>query len=226
MNLLAVTISRRVESCSLPIPFYCLTEASDFDRYKQQREETYYVTDKRNRAVSQGLARYPQTTHILSLDTYYLNQLLALMHLIKTYEDLGNENVILGAPIWFYRKNRLIDNRPKFYDAWGCPEMANVRPWQVQSWPEIIQLSSTGNCLIFPVWIWRKYGFVTPEPFPHLGSCYTRLCRLSGVPVLMDMGARLSRDHSNCIEAVYPFPKRLRVSLGEYKNRLVLGKLL
>ena len=226
MNLLAVTISRKPEKCSLPIPFYCLIESSNFDRYKQQREETYYVTDKRDRAVAQALSIYPETTHILSLDTYYLNQTPALEHLLRTYKELDNENIILGAPIWFYRKNRLIDNRPKYYDAWGTPEMANLRPWQVEDWPNITQMSAIGNCIIFPAWTWKRHRFETPEPFPLMGSCYTRLCRLSGLPVLMDMEARLFRDQTNCTEAVYPLLKRMRVSLGDYKSRLATGRLL
>jgi hypothetical protein len=217
---LAVTISRKLETFALDIPFYCYTEESKFDRYRQQREETYYVCEKRNRAMTKALEMYSQSTHVLSLDTYYLNQTQALKEMIRAYDELDNDDIILGAPIWYYRKNRLIDNRPKFYDAWGSPELENIHPRDTNNFPPIIQVPSVGNCVIFPVWVWKKYKFLTPEPFPSMGSCYTRLSKLSGLPVLMDMQAKLIRDRTNNPEAYYPFSKRLRVSVGDYRNRL------
>ena len=221
---LAVTISKKPESFDLEIPFYCLSEESRLDRYAQQREETYYVCEKRNRAMVKALEKYPKSTHVLSLDSYYIHQKAALKQLLTTYEVLDNDNIILGAPIWYYRKNRLIDNRPKFYDSWGSPELVNLRPWDADRFPEIVQVPSIGNCVIFPVWIWRNYGFVTPEPFPHMGSCYTRLSKLSGLPVLIDTKAKLIRDRTNSPEAYYPFTKRFRVSAGHFRNRLI-GRL-
>ena len=217
---LAVTISRKQETFTLDIPFYCLAEDSKLDRYKQQREETYYVCEKRNRAMTKALEKYPQTTHVLSLDAYYLKQVPALMELVRTYDGLDNDDIIMGGPIWYYRKNRLIDNRPKFYDAWGSPELTNIRPKDTKRFPRFVQVPSIGNCIIFPVWVWEKYGFLTPEPFPAMGSCYTRLCYLSGIPVMMDMRASLIRDRTNNPEAYYPIAKRFRVSAGDFKNRL------
>jgi hypothetical protein len=223
-NYVAVTISRKQETFSLEIPFYCHAEESRFDRYRDQREETYYLCEKRNRGLTKALEKYPSSTHVLSLDSYYVNQAAALRELINAYEEINDDNIILGGPIWYYRLNRLFDNRPKFYDAWGSPELLNIHPKDTDGFPQIVQVPSVGNCVIFPVWVWKKYGFLTPEPFPHMGSCYTRLCKMSGLPVLIDMKARLVRDRTNSSEAYYPLVKRFRVSTGEYKNR-VLRKL-
>ena len=220
-HYVAVTISKKPETFDLGIPFYCLSEESRLDRYAQQREETYYVCEKRNRAMEKALEKYPASTHVLSLDSYYIHQNAALKQLLTTYDALDNDSIILGAPIWYYRKNRLIDNRPKFYDSWGSPELVNLRPWDAERFPQIIQVPSIGNCVIFPVWVWRKYSFITPEPFPHMGSCYTRLCKLSGLPVLIDTQAKLIRDPTNNPEAYYPFMKRFRVSAGHFRSRLV-----
>jgi hypothetical protein len=217
-SYVAVTISRKQESFSLEIPFFCYTEKSTFDRYKDQREETYYVCEKRNRAMTKALEQYPSATHILSLDSYYLNQVRALKELVRMYEEIDDDNIILGGPVWYYRLNRLIDNRPKFYDAWGSPELGNIHPKDAEQFPQIVQVPSIGNCVIFPVWLWRKYRFETPEPFPYLGSCYTRLCKMSGIPVLMDMKARLIRDRTNNPEAYYPLKKRFRVTMGYLKD--------
>jgi len=216
----AVTISKKQETFALNIPFFCYVERSTFDRYRDQREETYYVCEKRNKAMTSALEKYPSATHVLSLDSYYLNQTTGLTELVRMYEEIDDDNIILGGPIWYYRLNRLFDNRPKFYDSWGSPELVNIHPKDTKAFPEIVQLPSIGNCVIFPVWVWRKYRFETPEPFPHLGSCYTRLCKMSGLPVLMDTRAKLIRDRTNNPEAYYPFTKRFRVSLGEYKNRI------
>ena len=220
-SYVAVTISRRQETFSLGIPFFCYAEESRYDRYKDQREETYYVCEKRNRAMTKALKNYPAATHVLSLDSYYLKQVAPLKELIRMYEEINDDNVILGGPIWYYRLNRLFDNRPKFYDSWGSPELVNIHPKDTEHFPPIVQVPSIGNCVIFPVWVWKKYGFETPEPFPHLGSCYTRLCKISGLPVLMDMKATLTRDRTNNPEAYYPFKKRFRVSVGEYKHRVL-----
>jgi hypothetical protein len=219
-SYVAVTISRKQEVFSLEIPFFCYTEKSTFDRYRDQREETYYLCEKRNRAMTGALEKYPSATHVLSLDSYYLNQQSALHELIRTYEEIDDDNIILGGPIWYYRLNRLFDNRPKFYDSWGSPELVNIHPKDTEDFPPIVQVASLGNCVIFPAWVWKKYGFLTPEPFPLMGSCYTRLCKISGLPVLMDMKARLVRDRTNNPEAYYPFTKRFRVSVGDYKNRV------
>jgi hypothetical protein len=220
-SYIAVTISRKQETFSLEIPFYCYAEETRFHRYKDTREETYYVCEKRNRAMTNALEKHPAATHVLSLDSYYLNQSAALKELIKMYEEIDDDNIILGGPIWYYRLNRLIDNRTKFYDAWGSPELTNIHPNDTKDFPQTVQVPSLGNCVIFPVWVWRKYGFLTPEPFPYMGSCYTRLCRISGLTVLMDMKAKLIRDRTNNPEAYYPLTKRFRVSVGDYKNRLL-----
>ena len=110
-SYVAVTISRKQESFSFDIPFFCYTEESKFDRYRDQREETYYVCEKRNRAMTKALEKYPSATHVLSLDSYYVNQAAALEELIRMYEEIDDDNIILGGPIWYYRLNRLIDNR-------------------------------------------------------------------------------------------------------------------
>ena len=220
-SYLAVTISRKQETFSLEIPFLCYTEEAKFDRYRDQREETYYVCEKRNRAMTKALEKYPSATHVLSLDSYYLNQAAPLKELIRMYEEIDDDNIILGGPIWYYRLNRLIDNRTKFYDAWGSPELVNIHPSETKDFPPIVQVPSIGNCVIIPVWVWKKYGFVTPEPFPQLGSCYTRLCKMSGLPVLMDMRARLVRDRTNNPEAYYPLKKRFRVTMGYYKDKVL-----
>ena len=216
MNLAIVTISKQ----SIPppiggIPYYCLSEQSAYNRYSDVYEETVYLAEKRNRAIRSTLETFPHTTDILSVDSYYVVQVHPLKRLIDTYRRIGG-GVILGAPIWYYRKNRLIDNRPKFYDSWGSPEMVNVRPWEPNKWPDIIQVPSVGNCVIFPVDVWRQHSFVTPEPFPYKGSCYTRLCYLSGLPVLIDTKAKMYRDATNNREAFYPLTKRFRVSLGAW----------
>jgi len=220
-SYVAVTISRKQESFSFDIPFFCYTEESKFDRYRDQREETYYVCEKRNRAMTKALEKYPSATHVLSLDSYYVSQTPALKELIRMYEEIDDDNIILGGPIWYYRLNRLIDNRTKFYDAWGSPELVNIHPKDTEDFPPIVQLPSIGNCVIFPVWVWKKYGFLTPEPFPQLGSCYTRLCKMSGLPVLMDMRARLIRDRTNSSEAYYPLKKRFRVTMGYYRHKVL-----
>src|SRR5207247_4078637 len=100
------------------------------------------------------------------------------------------------------------------------PELLNIHPKDTKEFPQIVQLTSIGNCVIFPVWVWKKYGFLTPEPFPQLGSCYTRLCKMSGLPVLMDMKAKLVRDRTNSSEAYYPLKKRFRGTMGYCKDKV------
>lgn len=225
MNLTIITIGRKpIPSPIEGISYYCLAEESTYDRYRDVYEETVYLAEKRNRAISAALKKFPETTDIVSVDSYYVVQVEPLKRLIRTYEEIGG-NVILGAPIWYYRKNRLIDNRPKFYDSWGSPELVNIRPWEPEKWPEIIQVPSVGNSVIFPVDMWRKHSLITPEPFPYMGSCYTRLCRIGGLPVLIDMRAKMYRNSTNNREAAYPFIKRFRVSVGAW-IRPMRGKTL
>src|SRR5436309_5409894 len=116
MNLTIVTIGRQpIPPPIETVPYYCLAEESSYNRYRDVYEETVYLAEKRNRAISTALEKFPGTTDIVSGDHYDMIQAEALKRLIDRYQRLGGE-VILGAPLWYYRKKRLIENRPNFYD--------------------------------------------------------------------------------------------------------------
>lgn len=222
---LAVTVSTKPETWSIPsIPLYCYVgEKRVYDHDKQVKDPARieFLCRLRNEAMTQALAQYPDATHILNIESFYLEQVSPIMHLFSTYESIDDDNVIVGSPIWALRKNRLIDNRPTFYDGWGFPELGGLRKGDLKPNPSLIQVSAVASCFIFPSWVWKKFGFRNPEPFPEAGFFYTWLCRKSELPVLVDLAASVYRDSTTRPELNYPFSKRLRVTVGYWRRRLL-----
>jgi hypothetical protein len=209
------------------VPFFSLVEDSKpFPRQfqKTSRDRINYVADKKNRANAIGLTLYPDTTHILNIESYYMPQRKSIIKLVESYETLDNDNLILGAPTWFYQRNRVL-RRAHFYDTWACPEM-DPSPVYLLKAPEggIAQVSSVGSCVIYPRWIWEKYGFHNPEPFPEAGIFYNYLFQKSGLPVLIDFRVKFWRSKANSEIPHSPWPQRLTTSakhiVVKYRNLL------
>jgi hypothetical protein len=213
------------------IPFFCLVEHSrSFPRQSQKvaPDKINYIADKKNRANTSGLKLYPDTTHIVNIDSYYLEQRKSIVKLLESYEKLDNNDLILGAPTWFYERSTVL-RRAFFYDTWACPEM-DPSPIYLLRAPEggYAQVSSVGSCVIYPRWIWEKHGFHNPEPFPEAGIFYNYLFQKSRLPVLVDFRIKFWRDRTTNLEILHdPWPKRVKTSakrfVVRYKNLIRAG---
>ena len=141
MNLIVVCISRNPESFDLPFPFYCLSE--DLPNYpikeitkayqsalktrdwKSSLDYISYLAEKRNLAIKLALEKYPDTTDIISCDSYYVHQNEPLNKLISDYKSLKSPT-ILGGAVWGKQRTRishLIRIKKDWYDKWGVPEL-------------------------------------------------------------------------------------------------------
>ena len=233
-RILAVSIAEmdQKDKWSLQnIPLFTHTEGYDpkYSEHNQARDRIEYLTRRRNEANREALARYPDTQHILAIDSYYVQKANEISRLIEAYKALSSsQECIIGASTWYYDKSRV---RPvyRFYDYWSTPEMEK-RTWsRLRDLPTgLIRVTSVGACYIYPKWVWQEYGYSIPEPFPDGGIFHNWLCKKSGLPVFLDCDARLWRTHADSpgILEVGLFDRiRRTLRLGHRLNRFVLAPL-
>ncbi len=197
MKVTAVCISRTPETWDIKeVPFHNYTEGWKPFQHEQTTARVAYLAERRDSAVAQALDIFPETQHILMIDSYYLHQDEQIRGLIQDYAEMTISKhpggCILGASTWFYDLRRV---RPKyrFYDGWTTNG-------------GVIKVKSVGSCYVFPKWVWEKYRFGVLE---DLHGCeHNWLCEHSGLPVYMSLDRRLSRGPVR-----YPWVKRIRVSL-------------
>src|SRR5712664_1805352 len=104
MKLVATTISRQLEQWQLSeIPYYCETVPM-------------------NATV---LEKYPEASHVLMCDSYYVHQTEGLKQLIADYEKT-DKTIILGGAVWGRIRARATDlyknNYVRWFDEWALPE--------------------------------------------------------------------------------------------------------
>ena len=218
MQLTAVCISMKKEQWQLGIPFFCLSEPGPSWRHVKDPKRVDYLADKQNRALEKGMMEFPETTHVLWIDSYYLNQTNAIQQLLMDYETLSaiRGNLILGGAILCHDRTK-IRHRVSYYDTWSTPELdgAHFRVDLSDVHSGFETVSSVGGVYVYPRTVWEKHRYQRPEPFPESGCQHNYLCRKSRLPILLDWNALFWRNVS------YSVPKRLRCSIGNYRRRLL-----
>ncbi len=208
---LAVTISHRQEKWRLPdIPFYChIDELRGYPRSEQKlkRDRIDFLCKLRNDAMDRALTLYPDTTHIVNLESYYLPQVTSIKRLVKRYEEL-NADIILGGIAWARMGYTLLPFH-QTYDTWCFPEFDGYT-WRFIPPRGLMQVSSVGSTFIFPAQAWIEHRFGNPEPFPDAGIYYNWLCEKSRLPVFVDLSIRFYRDWTNSGIKLFRLRDRLR----------------
>lgn len=218
---LGVTISTKEELWKIrEIPLFCHVGSRQNYPHARNRLRVDFLAKQRNEAMKNALSQYPDTTHIVNIESKYLDQTQSIIRLIGQYDRLDGE-VILGASTWAKMQDRF-PTYYQFYDGWATPELYYYR-YHFRPPRGLVQVSSVGSCLVFPVWVWRQYGFRTPEPFPDAGIYYNWLCQKSHLPVLLDLDIRFYRDcHNSDIVPCYPPINRLKATFWKpIRRRLV-----
>lgn len=177
-------------------------------RQKESRERVEYLADLRNQATAEALKLYPDTEHILSIESFYLKQVDAIRRLIELYDGRS----IIGASTWYWDRSRIL-RTARFYDTWSTPGSEKMKFHHFGP-KGILRVESVGSCLIFPRRLWELHGFAVPEPFPEAGCHYNYLCEKSDLPVWLSLDVKLWRDRStNPDIPEYSWLKRIRCSL-------------
>lgn len=183
------------------IPHYVLSEPSPFFTQLKTRERVGYLADKQTRAISDALARFSETSHILWCDSYYLSQKQALMTLINNYGK--GDKIVGGAVLCRYRLN--FPTKIRYYDTWCTPEYTTITKRPPYHGHHLV--SGVGAVYLFPRSTFEKVGYGIPEPFPESGCHHNFLCRESGLPIFIDWDAVFWRTLS------FPLPKRIKRSI-------------
>jgi hypothetical protein len=210
MNISAVCISRDRESLPIEyLPFHNYVEGWKPFGHEKTIERVSYLAERRNIAVEETLAQFPETEHILMIDSYYLLQPEQIKKLIREYIELSlarsEQGCFLGASTWIYDKTR-IRSRYRFYDGWTTPEAMGLSLRKVERQGGRIAVKAVGGCYLFPVRVWQKIRYGVPA---DLHGCeHNWLCEQSGLPVFLSLNVRLWREPT-----VYGRVKRLRMSL-------------
>src|SRR6266849_11169683 len=122
IRISAVCISRNTEGWSIQgFPLYNYTEGWKPFQHEQTRDRVVYLAERRNAAVARALSLFPQTEHILMIDSYYLHQKPQITGLIENYVKMIQSDhpsgCILGASTWILDKTK-VRSRIRFYDGW------------------------------------------------------------------------------------------------------------
>lgn len=206
-NITAVCISRNDETWHIPeIHFCCYTKGWKPFGHEKSKERLSYLADRRNEAVYEALTLFPDTAHILMIDSYYLTQRDEIIHLINEYMGLCSKQAcILGASTW-RTYTTYLRSKNLFYDSWTTPEAANLRWDDVRQKGGLLRVSAVGACYVFPRFVWEKVRYGAPL---DLNGCeHNWLCERSGLPVFLSLNEKLWRE-----PLIYPWLKRVRWSL-------------
>ena len=224
-QLTVVTTSPKYLELKGSYNYFCYTKswtAKYQGVYKRDksRERVEYMAQLKNNAIDEALSEFGNTEYIVVIEAYYVSQ-PGLRRLIEDYFQHGYwRDSILGASTWFYDRSRIV-RRTAFYDGWSCPEYRDYQSLRPPSLiAGIVRVSSVGSCIIFPRNVWTKgTRFEVPHDFPE-GCHYNHFCRASGMPVYLDMNAKLWQTSKNNpdIPDNRPWKKRLQTSLGVRKR--------
>jgi hypothetical protein len=203
------------------VPFYCETQGYRPILHHDNNDlsRVTYLTERYNRAISNGLKEYPTAQNLLVVDSYYLDFVQEIRQLIAHYGSLDRS--ILGASIWYWDKSRL-RGRIIYYDTLSVREFRNRKWNSMNELPKgLMNVSGVGGCFIFPRTVWEASdGFSIPYPEPQAGG--SRCLKTEGYRILLDCGSRLWRSHFNNPGIPnYPLIKRFRTSAGELRRKVI-----
>lgn len=212
MKIVAVTISKdRLEWKVPEIPFVNYTEGyKDYPHFPRQKAQyrIEYLAARRNSANAEALRQYPDLTHFLSLDSYYLDDVDEIRHLVAEYES-ANRDVILGASTWYVDPSR-IRKKYWFWDTWTNPEFLGWEPDGHSGW---IPTKGAGGFTIVPRWAWEKQGYGIPYPFPESGCETNYLSRCPGIDTYITFNVKAWRDPPEELKNK-PMINRIRTSMA------------
>ena len=214
MKLVATTISRQEEEWQLSeIPHYCETvpmNAPVLDPFAY----TLGLGRKRNLAVQTVLEKYPDASHVLMCDSYYVHQTEGLKQLIADYEKT-DKTIILGGAVWGRIRARATDlyknNYVRWFDEWAVPEFTHLK--YSPSFTGLIPSTSVPGVFIFPRSLWDigvrfgQYRLMGKNEWHHLQGCeHNYFCNRAPAIKMIDFDAKFYR------ERMYSRMKCLRVS--------------
>ncbi len=225
-DVTAVTISKEKERLGIPLNYYCHTEDYEPILHHDNNDlnRIQYLTKRYNRGVEVALQEFSETKHLLIVDSYYLPFIREIQSLLETYLNL--ENSIVGASIWYWDRSHLRSSI-FYYDHLSVKEFRNIRWHSLRQLPRgLLPVSGVGGCFVFPRKVWEESGgFSIPNPEPQAGG--SRCLRTAGYRTLLDCDVKLWRTHANNSGIPdYSFVKRLRVSAGQFRRRIVSHKIV
>jgi hypothetical protein len=173
-NITAVCISRKAEHWKVPaIPFYCYTKGWKPIVHHDNKDITRleYITERYNAAIREGLSLYPETSHILVIDSYYLNFASEIKELLRSYEDRGAASEAMGASIWYWDRSH-VRSCIRYYDTASAIKMRQRKWSKTKELPNgLMRVSGVGGCWILPRKTWEQSaGFVIRDVDPVAGS--------------------------------------------------------
>ena len=206
----AVCISHIPEALGIAdLPFHNYTKGWKPFGHEKTRERVSYLAERRNMALTEALELFPETRHVLMIDSYYLQQVDQIRKLIEEYAELISKfnprGCFLGASSWIHDKTKIWPKK-RFYDGWTTPEGNKLRPKIVEKSGGMMIVKAVGGCYLYPRWIWEKIRYGVPR---DLHGCeHNWLCEQSGLPVFLSLNEMLWREPIQ-----YSWPKRARMSL-------------
>lgn len=206
LNMTAVCASReQIRWQVKEIP--CIVNTKILQNYPRDmsRERVQYNADRRNETHRIALETYPDTTHFLSIDSYYCDQPRPIRDLVRQYSRLP-PGYILGASNWYIDRS-VWPAKKRFWDSWTTPEMKEAG----FSKKGIERVRGVGGIVIYPVNVWKERPYAIPANFPKSGCEMNHLCQHDPF-VLLSFDVKFLHPTPN--QLFKPFNHRLRTRLA------------
>lgn len=175
-----------------------------------------FVANERNIAIQKALVKYPGLSHILMLDSWYLenrNNDLEWDRFIKSYD---NPDIILGASTYQVFDTRLLSEPITFFVEIASILEAADSTMNVEGKTGRIRVQAVGSIYIFPIAAWKRtlYSARTDYFLPE----HVELCRSNS----WRFPAYLSFDHRFFKNPVkYSLMKKVKVTAGYLRRKYV-----
>ena len=186
MKLSAVTINKDPVEWNLEgIPHITYTAGYEAKWLLGESKSVHrieYLARRRNGAVEQLYRTFPDTTHVLMVDSHYVSQVEPTNRLVRDY-SATDKNGIVGGSSWchsqYWPHRKIV-----FWDTWTTPEGMGYS-YRDEG---LFQVRAVGGAMIFPFEAWRTSKFDTSR-FPK-GTEINGFCENSRRPVFVDLYAK------------------------------------
>lgn len=179
-------------------------------------ERVKFVANERNLGIELALKKHPDLTHILMIDSLYLdnaeNNNLWLDFTTWYIEHLSDS--ILGASCYQVRDIRwMTEPQISFVEIWSTPEGSDSTMVESKR-SGLIRVQAVGSVYIFPINAWYDNHYKSRDDYflpEHID-----FCRNSGLPIYLSFTYKFFKSPE-----IYSLRKKLRITAGYLRRKYV-----
>lgn len=214
MKIVMICVSSEKKNLEVSRPFINLVNPLPAPP-RRTIERVKYVSDERNKAIQIAIDKIPYITHIMMIDSYYIdNKINNFTAFADWYENINLSNSIVGASCYQVRDIRLLSEPMiSFVEVWSTPEAVDS-PMVESKQSGLIRVQAVGSIYIFPIEAWINNHYKAKEDYflpEHID-----FCRNSNIPVYLSFDHKFYKPDER-----YSLWKKLRITGGYLRRKYV-----